>query len=298
MRHLTTIADYCQHINVPPPRWPHFDIRSFEENMKTVNLHQPSFRHEFYAIALRFSGTNRQVSGKPLTANLFFNTPYQILSWEIDPDWRGWYIIFDEEFLRSNPQWANFLIDFPFMRLDRSIPFDLPAPEEAFIGSVFQKVSDEYHSSQPDAFAFLWAYTHLLLLKVKRNFDRLVADTDFSAENRTADVLLLSRFQTLAEQSFGKAASPEHRSVPFYADRLAVHPNHLNAVVKRITGKTVSHLIQEQLLVAAKGLLSQTALSVKEIAHQLGFEEPTHFNAFFKKMTNATPKNFREHIRL
>jgi AraC-like DNA-binding protein len=298
MRHLATIAEYCQHINVPPPRWPHFDIRSFAENMKTVNMSQPPFRHEFYAIALRLCGTNRHISGKPLAANLFFNTPYQIISWEIDPDWRGWYIIFDEEFVRSNPQWANFLLDFPFMRLDRSIPFDLPPDEETFLDSVFQKIAAEYHGGQPDAFAFIRAYTHLLLLKVKRNFDRVAADPGFAAENRSADVLLLSRFQTLVGQSFGREVVAEHRSASFYADQLAVHPNHLNAVAKRITGKTVSQVIQEQLLVAAKNLLRQTSLSIKEVAHQLGFEEPTHFNAFFKKMSGETPRTFRESSRL
>ncbi len=294
MQHLTTLAEYCAHIRIPAPRLPHFDIRSFEENMPTVNRSQPPFRHEFYAIALRLGGTNRQVSGQPLAANLFFNTPYQIISWEIDSDWRGWYIIFDEEFVRSNPIWANFLVDFPFLRLDRSIPFDLPPAEEQFLDAVFQQIQLEYQRNSSETMAFLQTYTQLLLLTVKRNFNRYTyTNATFSTHNRTANVLLVSRLQTLVEQSFGKTAGPEHRFPAYYADLLAVHPNHLNAVTKRITGKTVSQVISEQLMLLAKSLLLQTDLSVKEIGYRLGFEEPTHFTAFFKKMVGKSPSEFK-----
>src|SRR4028118_2165211 len=101
MQHATTIAEYCQIINIPPPRLAHFDLRRFADNMLTVNQRQEPFRHEFYAVALRRHGSNQQVMGQPLAANIFFNTPYQLTSWDIRPDWQGWYILFDEEFARS-----------------------------------------------------------------------------------------------------------------------------------------------------------------------------------------------------
>jgi AraC family transcriptional regulator, transcriptional activator of pobA len=107
---------------------------------------------------------------------------------------------------------------------------------------------------------------------------------------------LVSRFQTLVERSFGANTdrSPELRSPAYYADQLTVHPNHLNAVVKRITGKTASQIIQEQLIVQAKSMLLTTEFSIKEVAYQMGFDEPTHFNAFFKKMTQHTPAAYRK----
>jgi AraC-like DNA-binding protein len=48
----------------------------------------------------------------------------------------------------------------------------------------------------------------------------------------------------------------------------------------------------------AKSLLRQTELSVKEIAYRLHFNEPTHFNAFFKKQTGFTPQQYRENTIL
>lgn len=87
------------------------------------------------------------------------------------------------------------------------------------------------------------------------------------------------------------------RQTRYYADKLGVHPNYLNAVVKRITKQTASQIIQRQLIVMAKLLLLQTPLSIKEIAYLLGFTKPTHFVAFFKKHTGKTPVSYRRRMQ-
>ena len=43
----------------------------------------------------------------------------------------------------------------------------------------------------------------------------------------------------------------------------------------------------------AKALLQHTDWSISEIAYALGFEYPTYFNNFFKKITGTNPKSFR-----
>jgi AraC-like DNA-binding protein len=263
--------------------------------MKTVNPKQSAFRHEFYCIALRHEGSNREVMGRFLGANLFFNSPYQIVTWDILPDWKGFYIIFDREFIGMNPAWQNFIIDYPFFRLDKTIAFDLPEKSAEFANDLFENIFDEYHSDNEDKFQFIQSYTQLLLLITKRHFLQINIDEEDSKENRTADVLLISRFQSLLEVAFThEYAESEIRHPTFYAEKLNVHPNHLNAVVKRITGNTATHLIQNQILIYAKSLLLQTDLSIKEIAYRLQFSEPTHFNAFFKKFTHQTPQQFRD----
>lgn len=295
MKTVTTIAGYCKEINVPAPRHAFFDIRKFEDNMKTVNAKQPPFRHEFYCIALRHFGSNREVMGNPLKSNLFFNSPYQVITWDILPDWQGYYIIFDRNFIALNPAWQNFLIDYPFFRLDKYIPFDLPEEDRLFADGLFAKIFEEYHSANADKFLFIQAYTQLLLHLTKRYFVKLELDKEGMQENRTADILLVSRFQSLVETMFSNEdADAEVRQPSYYAEKLNVHPNHLNAAVKRISGKTASQVIQQHLINSSKSLLRQTALSVKEIAYRMHFTEPTHFNAFFKKSTGITPQQFRD----
>ena len=73
-----------------------------------------------------------------------------------------------------------------------------------------------------------------------------------------------------------------------------MHPNHLNAVVKGITGQTALQFIHQHILQLAKAQLVQTHLSIKEIAYNLYFAAPNNFNNFFKKHTNQTPLRYRK----
>lgn len=266
--------------------------------MRTINLSQPPFRHEFYAIALKLVGTNREVNGQPVTANLFFNTPYQVISWNIEPDWQGWYIMFTDDFVCLNPTWNNFINDFPFLTLDKSIPFDLPQTEADFVEQIFQKIGIEYESSHSNRLAFIQTYTQLLLLSVRRCYDLAVNTSTLTRENRRADQQVVGQMQQLISRCLtDEQIGDQARSPSFYAEQLNMHPNHLNAIVKRISGKTASQIVQEGVISAAKSLLNATSLSVKEVAYQLHFSEPTHFIGFFKKYAGQTPHQFREMSR-
>jgi AraC family transcriptional activator of pobA len=84
------------------------------------------------------------------------------------------------------------------------------------------------------------------------------------------------------------------RSVQFYADALHMHPNHLNALIKKYTGTTAKHTIVDHLFLEAKNLLSAGSLSVKEIAFELGFASPDCFSSFFKKRSKVSPSKYRQ----
>ena len=263
--------------------------------MKMVRAKQPPFKHEFYAIALKVAGENKEVNGQFLDCNLFFNSPYQVITWDIKLDWVGWYIIFSGEFLSLNPTWRNFIIDFPFFRLDKAAPLNIPPADAQHVNDIFQKIFNEYHSNNQDKFLFIQTYTHFLLLTTKRFFERTALSAANNQENRTADILLVSRFQTLVETMMtNETATSEIRHPSFYAGILNIHPNHLNAIIKRITGKTTSAIIQRHLIISAKSLLRQTTDSIKEIAFRLHFSAPTHFVSFFKKTTGFTPQQYRD----
>ena len=78
-----------------------------------------------------------------------------------------------------------------------------------------------------------------------------------------------------------------------FADKLAVHVNHLNRSVKQVTGKSTTTHISERIVTEAKALLQHTNWTVAEIAYALGFAYPSYFNNFFKKMTGSSPTTFR-----
>jgi len=60
-----------------------------------------------------------------------------------------------------------------------------------------------------------------------------------------------------------------------------------------VTGKPTSTHISERIAAEAKALLQHTDWSVGDIARGLGFEYPTYFNNYFKRITGNTPNSFR-----
>jgi len=86
------------------------------------------------------------------------------------------------------------------------------------------------------------------------------------------------------------------RTAKDYAERLAVHSNHLNKVLKESTGKTTTEHISSRLIQEAKILLRQTDMNISEIAYSLGFEQLSHFSSFFKKQTSLTPIEVRTQL--
>jgi AraC-like DNA-binding protein len=50
-------------------------------------------------------------------------------------------------------------------------------------------------------------------------------------------------------------------------------------------------------MVEARRLLFHSELSVKEIAFELGFEDASYFNRFFKRLSEQTPAQYRSTVR-
>jgi AraC-like DNA-binding protein len=60
-----------------------------------------------------------------------------------------------------------------------------------------------------------------------------------------------------------------------------------------VTGKPTTAHITERIISEAKALLQHTDWSISEIAYSLGFDYPTYFNNYFKRITGNTPTSFR-----
>jgi AraC-like DNA-binding protein len=81
-----------------------------------------------------------------------------------------------------------------------------------------------------------------------------------------------------------------------YADLLHVSPNHLNKIVKQITGRSPIKWIDEAIVLEGKVLLHQTDLPVNGIAAELGIADASYFSRLFKKYEAMTPLQFRQRI--
>ncbi|TKG97018.1 AraC family transcriptional regulator [Puteibacter caeruleilacunae] len=301
MQHFKTITEYSKAIGISAPMHPHFDIRSFEENMGTIVHQMPAFRHEFYFIALKLTGdgthTPAHYTEFPEGESIFFNTPFQIQSWNTKPNWTGYYVIISQDFISSSHLFDRLLDDYSFLKISEAAPFAVGKDDLPALLDIYKKIRTEFLSDNEDKFSFIEVYLLDLLNHIKRLYNKYSNAQEVKEKLRSADLELLSQLNKLLEISFlpGSDIEAEARlhSTSYYANKLSVHPNHLNMIVKNITGRTALHLIHDYIITLAKTELIQTALSIKEIAYNLHFDSPSNFGAFFKKHTGITPLNYR-----
>ena len=274
--------------------------------MATVVHQMPSFRHAFYAIAIKLEGRGKAITGHhtnfPEGTTIFFNSPFQILSWDIAPDWEGYYLMFSQDFVAGSHHFNHLLKDFPFLKIDTSIPFEVGPTQVAPLLDIYKHIQEAYHSNHTDKFDFIESYTLLLLNYINRYFRQQVSEAEAHQAIRRADISLTSRYKSLIESRFQSDQEIDHpkklHSTRYYADEMNIHPNHLNAVIKSITGHTALQLIHQHVLRLAKAQLAQTNQSIKEIAYDLHFTSPNNFSSFFKKYTDSTPLAYRNEANI
>ncbi|MDM8172838.1 helix-turn-helix transcriptional regulator [Olivibacter sp. 47] len=160
-----------------------------------------------------------------------------------------------------------------------------------FVDNIFYKITAEMASDYEFKHDLICGYILELMhyaLKMQPS-ERLYDQID--AKTRITHV-----FNELLERQFpieSLEQKVEIRSPGEYADKLGVHVNYLNKALRDTTGKTTSQHIADRLTSEAIALLKHSDWNIAEISYTLGFEDPSHFNHFFKKQTSQSPKNYR-----
>lgn len=111
--------------------------------------------------------------------------------------------------------------------------------------------------------------------------------------------LILSEDQRLYRQFLEclESEHTQHHQVKFYADALQISPDLLNQKLKPFTTKSAKELIQDQIMLSARRAAYFSQASAKQIAYQLGFDDPAHFSKFFKNCEGQSFSAFRQAIR-
>lgn len=254
----------------------------------------PYNRRTYYKISLIKGHNIAEYADKTIEIKndaLLFATPkvpYNYLPQ--DQNQKGHFCIFTEEFLIKSKSGVA-LDDLPIFRTGGYPVFQLSSHEAREINAIFQKIHKEILSN----YAFKYDLIRNYVMELIHYGQKLQPSTDLYAANN-ASGRVVSLFVELLERQF-PIENPNQRlglrTASDYADRLSVHVNHLNRVLKENTGRTTTDIIANRITQEAKILLKQTDWNISEVAYSLGFEEIAHFSNFFKKQTTFTPVQFR-----
>ena len=91
----------------------------------------------------------------------------------------------------------------------------------------------------------------------------------------------------------------ESREAQYYADLLHFSPRHFSKIIKEETGgQSPAEWIEQYVVASAKHLIETNSnRTLKEIAYMLGFNEPTSFYRYFKRVSGITAKEYRESLK-
>ncbi|SDH40391.1 helix-turn-helix domain-containing protein [Chitinophaga filiformis] len=278
-------------------------FRSSDLKLKGFKVHEitgPAYaslsygRRDFYKIVLATGDMNICYGDKTIDVNdtfLFFGNPHIPYSTEHrSPEQKGYACLFTEDFIGSRERKES-LLNATLFRFDGIPVIPVSSEQAAFIEGLYQRMLSVYSGDYERKDEMLRSCIDLIIHEALR------MQPQDGLKQRNAAARITRLFMELLEKQFPieNAADPLRlRSAQDFAENLAVHVNYLNRSVKEVTGKPISVHIAERIATEAKALLQHTSWSVADIAYALGFEYPSYFNNYFKRVTSLTPNSFRK----
>jgi AraC-like DNA-binding protein len=268
-------------------------LHLFKQNrVLPIRLVSPSFGHLSAEITSRYGLTHRKphyflffmleghaFHGVDLQQfdiknnELLFILPHQIHQLPSERQGTNYFKLgFDEHCLSLLPKQYTFLIN-PFNK--QKIQFTSSAAGR--LKSVFELLVELLSEMDTDPELIL-AHLNSLLTEINTAYF-------FSDRNPTDDKLSkYIRFKLLVEDHL-----TDHLTIVDIAERLALNPNGLYNIVKHYAGLSPKEFITNRLILEAKRRLYYAeSSSIKELAYELGFNDPEYFSRLFKKATGKT----------
>ena len=203
----------------------------------------------------------------------------------------GYACLFTEAFITSRKR-TGILKNSPLFHIGDTPVIPLNSEQAAFMTGIFQKMlavqNGDYHYKGE----LLRSCIELIIHEALR-----IQPSQNVSQFKNAATRINHLFMDLLERQFPieRIGEPLRlRTAQDFAAGLSVHVNYLNRSIKEVTGKPTSVHIAERITAEAKALLQHTDWSVADIAYALGFDYPTYFNNYFKRVTGTTPQSFRK----
>lgn len=247
-------------------------------------------RHDYYTIVFTLHAAGKHIIDfqeyQLDKHQVYFVSPGQVHQVIEHEKSYGYAIVFSPEFLIRSAIPESFIEDVNlFNEFGNSPPLPLNDAEVKNATQLAEEMIRIYSSDQKFKEQALGSYLKLFLIQCN-NLCTLSFD---NPQQQEAGNAILREFKQLVDENHFRW---HHASR--YSEALSVTSDHLNRVVKSLTGKTSKEYIQGRIILAAKRMLYFTGKSAKEVGYELGFTEPANFSAFFKNCTGKSPSEFRK----
>jgi AraC family transcriptional regulator, transcriptional activator of pobA len=213
--------------------------------------------------------------------HLLFAMPNQVFTPPVKtPDLKYFKVLFEENTLALLPQQFPFLVN-PLN--SQAIIFDNGTRER--VKKVFEILNQMlYLDKEPTNTEIILAYLNTLLAELNSAyFDKE------PIQSLNTNLSKFIEFKLAVETHLS-----EQPSVHSIAEKLSLSTNSLYRIVKEYSGVSPKDFFTNRLMIEAQRKLHYSTLSVKELAYELGFNDPAYFSRLFKKSTGKSITEFLE----
>ncbi|MCC6726443.1 MAG: AraC family transcriptional regulator [Saprospiraceae bacterium] len=218
--------------------------------------------------------------------SLLFINKNQVHFYEDFNDCDGWVLLFTDTFFSKSVLETRFLSETVLFNDLLNVPyFELNVGDNT-LPDLFVAIQNELKTdNDPSKYLILQNLLFVFLLQAERAYRK----HGMFEIKKGVDLEIAIMFRDLVDKHFA-----QQRGVHFYASQLNATEKVLQRSTAHVFGKSPKEYINERLVLEAKRLLLHSQSNTKEIAFDLGFDEPTNFIKYFRKYTGKTPIEFRE----
>lgn len=208
----------------------------------------------------------------------------QVNAFQFNKDTKGFLMLFTDEYLKKQ---LSRLPQQEVIRMFNSNLFSprIQIPKKDNVNLYFKLFFEEY---QMEKNRLHQKTLDSLFTIIFAKLEQLKQDQTFHVENNQHLEVFLA-FKKLVEQNFTVS-----RNADYYASQLNITYKHLNVICKEIVNTTAKNFIDEFVILEAKRNLINSTIKSSELAYKMGFNEPTNFVKYFKKITGFTPNSFKK----
>lgn len=218
---------------------------------------------------------------------IFCLSPGQILTVESETVKSGYQIAFNREFYCVETHGKEIACNgVLFNNVHRATMLQLTKAEAVTYQVLVNSMIRELEKPGKAHREMLETYLRMFLIEVLRMYDERA---DWSGKENDVESRLAEDFIALVEKHFRTL-----HTVSAYAEKLYVSPKSLAKRLKAHRYKTPTEIIRDRVVLEAKRDLRYTTKTVKEIAFELGFEDPAYFTRYFKKAATESPQSYRD----
>lgn len=219
--------------------------------------------------------------------SLFFVAPNQFLKIDKSGSEAGFLIFYNRDFYCIQIHDNEVACDGLLFNNIHNMPLVTVAKEEAtFINYLFRQMEDEFELNDISLEEMIRTYLKQLLIKATRLWKKQHLEKTTVEQNN--DLEFFRKFTLLVDAYY-----KEKHTVADYADVLSMAAKTVTHKFKRLKLPQPNEVIKNRIILEAKRLLVHTSLTAKEIAHELGYEDPAYFSRQFLIKTGESPSGFR-----